>query len=94
VEQEGKMTATKQEIYAARTLSQLQALERKHGYAFGWANKIHQARRRKRDGSNGSGEPRFAVVQEKQNQNKEDERRWKQGVARPPYLYSHYSNMD
>ena len=44
----GIMPATKEEIYAAKTLEQLQTLERKYSYKFGWANKIHAARSKPR----------------------------------------------
>lgn len=88
------MTATKQEIANARTLEQLKALERKHGYSFGWANKVHAARSKKRDGSNGSRAARSKVVQEAQNQNPQDERTGEQRVARPSYLYSQYAAVD
>lgn len=38
------MAATRAQIYAAKTLAELKALESKHGYKFGWANKIYAAR--------------------------------------------------
>lgn len=38
------MTATRKEIFSAKTLEQLKTLERKHGYKFGWANKVFAAR--------------------------------------------------
>lgn len=85
------MTATKAEIYAAKTLRQLQDLERIHGYAFGWANKVHKARH---DRSNRSRKSGGAVVQKEQNSNAQNERNGSTRLARPAYLYSHYANVD
>lgn len=42
------MAASRHEIHQAQTLEQLKALEKKHGYEFGWANKIYNFRQQKK----------------------------------------------
>lgn len=80
------MPATREQIAAAKTLSQLQTLERKHGYSFGWANKVHAARARNKNRKQ-SGE----VGKETENKNEvQRERR----VAGPLVLSSHWSSID
>lgn len=88
------MKATRHDIANAKTLSQLEALAKRCGYDFGWAQKIHQARLRKNDRSKRSGTTCSTVVQEAQNQNPQDERAGEQRVARQAYLHSHYSALD
>jgi len=41
------MAATRHEIYKAKTLRELEALERKYAYAYGWAYKVYTARKNK-----------------------------------------------
>ena len=83
--------ATKDEIRVAKTLSQLQALERRDNYSYGWALKVWKA---KNDRSKRSGKSSSAVVQKAQNQNAQDEWGGEQRVARPSYLYSQYAAVD
>lgn len=84
------MPATRAEIAAARTLHALRALAKRHGYQYGWAEKIYMARERKRDGSDRSGKPRGALVQKAPDKNPQDERNGATSLARqvdlPPQL--------
>lgn len=40
------MKATRAEIAGAKTLGALQELEKKHGYAYGWAHHIYNSRKK------------------------------------------------
>lgn len=88
------MPASKHEIFQAQTLGQLQFLARKYGYSFGWADKIHQARKAKHDRVYRSRAPGKEVVRQAQDQIPQDERLGERRLAGQAYMHPDNTILD